>query len=490
MAPDFYITNKYIYYLDRKGEKMKKPNLLFVFADQWRRDAMGFMKKDQVFTPNIDKFAQEALSFDNAISACPLCSPNRATMFTGKYPISHGVWTNCKNGVDEVYLRENEITLMDVLKNNGYVTGYIGKWHLDLPDANKEDEPKSGARNWDAYTPPGKRRHGVDYWYSYGAYDNHMHPHYWHDSEKMINVDQWSVEHETDRALEFIDRNRDNSFALILSWNPPHTPLDLIPQKYVDMYKDKKLTPNKNVILTGVSDHTGAVNPKLNFTDEEFQDVMKKYFAAVTGVDENFGRLIEKLKKDGIYDDTIIVLTADHGEMLCGHRLWSKHVWYEESVGIPFLIKYGDRFIKGRTDNILNGVDIMPTLLSLMGLPIPESVQGTDLKEVILHGDKIENYAIIAAYPGQLGAIKSFKDKNESNLAYGWRGVRDKKYTYVINRGYNPDYGVERLLYDNVKDPEQMNPIRIEKPEENEIANKFEKILRDWAKKYNDSFKF
>ena len=98
---------------------MKKPNLLFDFADQWRRDAMGFMEKDEVITPNIDKFSQESLSFDNAMSACPLCSPNRATMFTGTYPVTNGVWTNCKPGLKEVALRETDITLMDVLKEAG-----------------------------------------------------------------------------------------------------------------------------------------------------------------------------------------------------------------------------------------------------------------------------------------------------------------------------------------------------------------------------------
>ena len=469
---------------------MKKPNLLFIFADQWRRDAMGFMKKDEVITPNIDSFAEEALSFDNAMSACPLCSPNRATMFTGKYPISHGVWTNCKNGLNNVFLKEEEITLMDVLKNNGYTTGYIGKWHLDLPESNLVENPKSGARDWDAYTPPGKKRHGVDYWYSYGAYDHHLEPHSWNDSEEMIQVKQWSVEHETDRALEFIDKNKENPFALIVSWNPPHTPLDLVPQKYVDIYAGKKFKVNPNVLLTDVTDHTESVNPRLNFTDDEYQEIMRKYFAAVTGVDENFGRLLQKLKDDGLYDDTIIVLTADHGELLCAHRLWSKHVWYEESVAVPFIIKYGDRYIKGRTESVLNGVDIMPTILSLMGLPIPNTVEGVDLKEVILTGDKKENYAILSAYPGQVRAVKGFEEIGEKNIDYGWRAVRSERYTYVINRGYRLDYGVERLLYDNIADPYQLNPVKIDKIEENPLAEKFEKILKEWANKYQDNFKF
>lgn len=468
----------------------RKPNLLFVFADQWRRDAMGFMGKDEVITPNIDSFAQESLNFDNAMSACPLCSPNRATMFTGTHPVTHGVWTNCKPGLPNLELRETDITLMDVLKNDGYKIGYIGKWHLDSPEVNFNPEPVSGARDWDAFTPPGKRRHGVDYWYSYGTYDQHLKPHYWHDDNKMIQIDQWSVEHETDKAIEFINKNKDEAFSLILSWNPPHTPLDLVPQKYVDMYKDKKFKVNPNVLLTGVTDHTESVNPRLNFTDEEYQDVMRKYFAAVTGIDENFGRLLQNLKDNGIYDDTIIVLTADHGEMLCAHRLWSKHVWFEESTGVPFLIKYGDRFVKGRTDVVLNGVDIMPTLLSLMELPIPESVQGIDLKEVIVNGSDIENYAIMTGYPGQMRAIEEFKSHGKENVAFGWRAIRTKQYTYAINRGYTMAHGIERLLYDNINDPYQMNPIRLNDCSENEVAAELEAKLKEWAIKYNDKFEF
>lgn len=469
---------------------MKKPNLLFVFADQWRRDAMGFMEKDEVITPNIDSFSEESLSFDNAMSACPLCSPNRATMFTGTYPVTHGVWTNCKPGLKDVALRETDITLMDVLKENGYKTGYIGKWHLDSPEVNFCEAPESGARDWDAFTPPGKRRHGVDFWYSYGTYDQHLTPHYWHDDNKMIQINQWSVEHETDKAIEFINENKDEPFSLVVSWNPPHTPLDLVPQKYVDMYAGKKFKVNPNVLLTDVTDHTLSVNPRLNFTDDEYQEIMRKYFAAVTGIDENFGRLLQNLKDNGIYDDTIIVLTADHGEMLCAQRLWSKHVWFEESTGVPFLIKYGDRFIKGRTDNVLNGVDIMPTILSLMNLPIPETVEGTDLKEVVLNGGDVENYAIMSGYPGQMRAIKEFEEHGKENVAYGWRAIRTKTHTYVVNKAYTISHGTERLLYDNIKDPYQMNPLRLNDCKEDKTAEFLEGKLREWAKKYKDKFEF
>ena len=104
-------------------------------------------------------------------------------------------------------------------------------------------------RDWDAFTPPGKRRHGVDFWYSYGTYDQHLAPHYWHDDNKMIQIDQWSVEHETDKAIEFINENKDEPFSLSYHGIRLHTPLDLVPQKYVDMYTGKKFKVNPNVLI-------------------------------------------------------------------------------------------------------------------------------------------------------------------------------------------------------------------------------------------------
>ncbi|SQA14941.1 Choline-sulfatase [Streptobacillus moniliformis] len=121
----------------------------------------------------------------------------------------------------------------------------------------------------------------------------------------------------------------------------------------------------------------------LNFTEDGFQDALRKYYAAISGIDEHFGRLIDYLKENNIYENSIIVLTADHGEMLCSHGLWSKHVWYEESIGVPFMIKFGDN--RGITESVLSGVDIMPTLLSLLDLKIPKTVEGKDLKEVIIN---------------------------------------------------------------------------------------------------------
>ena len=209
-------------------ESPKQPNLIYLFADQWRRQAVGYEGEDEVLTPNIDAFAEESVVFSNAVTCSPLCSPHRASLLTGRYPMSTGVYTNCKIGAD-VMLSPDEICISDVLAEEGYDTGYIGKWHLDLPELNVTDQPESGANGWDAFTPSGPKRHGFQYWYSYGAWDEHLSPHYWQDSPKKIKVNTWSAKHETDKAIDFMKKHDcEKPFALFVSWNPPHSPFDRI----------------------------------------------------------------------------------------------------------------------------------------------------------------------------------------------------------------------------------------------------------------------
>lgn len=458
---------------------MKRPNLLFLFADQWRRDAVGFMKKERVLTPHLDDFSEESVVFNNAYSACPLCSPSRATILTGQYPISHGVITNCKPGLDGIALKEEEITIGDVLKREGYSTGYIGKWHLDEPEAQNGISPESGAKAWDAFTPPGPKRHGFDFWYSYGADDNHMAPHYWQDSPEPIHVDRWSVEHETDVALDFIRTHRDENFALFLSWNPPHTPLDQIPDSYVDLYRDIDIEIRKNVKLDGIVDHPRTIEP-FSFSEEKYMDMVRRYYAAITGVDSNFNRIISYLKENDLYEDTVVVVTADHGEMLCSHGLWSKHVWFDESLSVPFLISYGKKLKVGFTDTVLSGVDIMPTLLSLLGLEIPDTVEGKDLSKS-LYGEHMDNCAVTMCYPGNQKVIEKLQRDGKDPLAYGWRAIVDQNSTYVYFRGYDGRGEAQELLYDNRKDEYQLNPRSLR---EEDIQ--YRRKLKMWAEKYGD----
>ncbi|MCU6712716.1 sulfatase [Paenibacillus sp. J5C_2022] len=474
-----------------------RPNIIYVFADQWRRGAMGCMKDDPVITPVMDRFAEDSLLFTQAVSCTPLCSPHRASLMSGRYAMSTGVYTNCKLG-EEIMLSPDEVCIGDVLKREGYATGYIGKWHLDLPEQNVEQEPASGARHWDAYTPPGSKRHGFDFWYSYGAYDQHLNPHYWTDSPDMIKVRQWSPEHETDVALQFLEersRSKEQPFALFVSWNPPHSPYELVPERYRELYEELplKLRPNVSA-LDPLQVHTGETVPG---GAERLHRMTKDYYAAVSGLDEQFGRLLDGLRRHGFDDNTIVVLTSDHGELLGSHGLMAKHSWHEESIGIPFLIRWPERIAPGTTDELLNTVDIMPTLLSLCGLDVPDTVQGEDLSAAIrgnadssgvVHAGRCERYAYISAFPGRKEAIDAYRAAGLDNRRYGWRGLRSRHYTYVVNKGYAPGDATERLLYDLERDPHQLEPLKLDRADAHPVADRMERELALRLKETDDEF--
>lgn len=466
-------------------EKPMKKNLLFVFADQWRRDAVGFAGKDPVKTPNMDSFARSGVYCTDAISTFPLCSPHRASLLTGKHPLSTGVFTNCKTGLS-MGLKEEETCIGDVLKSCGYHTGYIGKWHLDEPDRNKSDQPESGAKNWDAFTPPGPRRHGFDFWYSYGACDQHLSPHYWADTPKQIQAHTWSPEHETDVAIDYLKKQKsEEPFALFISWNPPHSPYDQVPDKYLDLYRDEDIPLKENVDLTNIHHHTYE---PAGYSKEELIQITKEYYAAVSGLDDQFGRLIQTLKDQGLYDDTIIVLSADHGDMMGSHGLMAKHVWYEESIGIP-LILGGAGLQPSVCHTLIGSPDFMPTLLGLLNLPIPETVEGTDCSEDI-SGNPVhkDNICYLAACPGRDIFLKAFEEAGKSPLDFGWRGIRTSRYVYIVEAGYDTTPHVSRLLYDLQEDPLEMNPVSVGRPSNHPAAMELEEKLIEWLKQQKDGF--
>jgi arylsulfatase A-like enzyme len=453
---------------------IKKPNILFVFPDQWRKQAVGYRNEDEVYTPNIDRFAAESVDLDNAISCFPLCSPNRSVMMTGRFPLSTGVTTNCKLGLP-VKLHDDEITIGNILSSAGYRTGYIGKWHLDLPEQSFVPEPESGAKHWDAYIPPGPRRFGFDYWYAYNANDQHMAPHYWTDSHHQIVPHEWSTKHETDVAIEFIrEHNSEQPFCLFVSWNPPHQPFEQVPDSYKALYTDKPIHLRPNVLGEGT---------------EQAQQHIRDYYAAVTGTDYEFGRLLAVLEEEGLAEDTIVVLTSDHGEMMGGHGwLEHKNVWYEESIAVPFFIRY-PRELKPRQDSILfNSTDIVPTLLGLIGISVPTHIQGIDHTGIIRgkEGNRPSS-TFICHYPGAVNEHELAQQQGDNINAYGWRGVRTTRYTYVVQKSIH-DQCAKRLLYDNEQDPYQMFPIEFNGVPDDSVALELENELQSWLTKLDDEF--
>lgn len=440
-------------------------NLIYLFADEWRRDAIGIFNP-MVKTPNLDRLAEEGMVFERAYSACPLCSPNRACLMTGRQPGATNVFTNCKPDVD-AHLKEDTVCISDILKREGYATGYIGKWHLDRPD---------GSGGWDACTPPGKRRHGFDFWYSYGTYDDHFHPHYWDTQGNYIQVNQWSVEHETDVALRFLEQNKNRNFALFLSYNPPHPPYHVVPKKYEEIYKEmeyessaRSLPPEKE---------GDPIPEKL-----DVRVAARQYYGAVTGVDENIGRVADWLRENGLFENTFLIISADHGDMMGDHHLVGKHIWYEGSIGIPLMV-CGGGLKPGRTKELVAGEDQAATILGLLGIPVPESMDGMDFSPFLKGEDFTGHKSIMSmAFPDTRERIDEYAAHGLNFMDYGWRCIVTERYKMAVSKGRKYGMPTRLYLFDRERDPDENNSV-----EDSEVTGQLMKELEYWCKKNGDQF--
>ncbi len=450
-----------------KEEIQLQPNLLFIFPDQFRPQAMGFMNQDPVITPNLDKLASQGLVFKNAVSNRPLCSPYRAMLMTGKYPFSNGVLTNC-NTSSRIYgntLSEEETCFSDVLNQNGYFCGYIGKWHLDAPTYEEGPDVKRWQDAvWESYTQPGPKRHGFKFWHAYGCNNEHNNPYYWVNdasAKDTLFPHVWSPIHEAKVASEFVEKNKGKPWALFVAMNPPHPPYDQVPEKYKKLYE-------------GISFDSLLNRPNLPEGKEGNQgrQSVKDYFAGVTGVDEQIGKILEKLEETGQSENTIVVFTSDHGEMMGSHGRMQKGIFYEESLRIPFIIRWPDRIKPGKNDLHLSVPDLMPTLLSMMGMEtqIQGDVEGENLKDVIMaNSDEKPEFSL-------------YFDCSPEHPELGLRGLRNYRYTFAIYRN-NEGKVVENHLYDNINDPYQLKNIAEENPV---LVQKFKSQLFNKLAEIND----
>lgn len=455
--------------------KDQRPNIIYVYPDQFRNQAMAFWnepdyaehigwKADPVKTPRLDGFADESIVFSRAMSNCPLSSPYRGIFLTGMYPERNGITLNCMAERPQSSLREDATCISDVLDAAGYSCGYIGKLHADHPTPNDPANPghyvSDRRPEWDAYTPV-ERRHGFTYWYSYGTFDEHKNPHYWDTEGVRHDPKVWSVGHETDKAIEFLrnrngERKKDAPFFLTIAYNPPHSPYESLDDCmeedfaiYKDMdYSELYVRENADTTLTKA-------------------DAARYYFANVTGVDREFGRLLDELKELGLDRNTIVIFTSDHGETMCSQGTYDpKNSIYTESFNVPFIIRYPER-IRPRVDSTLfSTIDIMPTLLSLAGLNdmIPSSAEGRDLSPVILENGKECDTPDAALYIRNVNG-----PYNEKGLVEGFfpaaRGIKTDRYTFEI--AIKKDGTLSRvLIFDDINDPYQLNPLDYKKEPE------------------------
>jgi len=401
-------------------------------------------------------------------------------LMSGRYPHANGVLSNCNTaGSEHGYeLRADERCWSDVLAQSGYSLGWIGKWHLDGPRRPYVESPNNSQDfAWNEWTPP-ERRHGFDFWYAYGTMDDHFEPMYWSTDatrEEAQRVQQWGPEHETDMALRYL-RNEGGSlrdpqapFALVVAMNPPHMPYGKVPERYKQVYAGRsagELCPRPNVDVD-------ADDRMARLAREQ----TRNYFAMMTGVDEQVGRLLDALDELGLADETIVLFTSDHGNCLGAHGEVSKDNAFEESLRVPFLIRWPGVIPARRDTLLISTPDIAPTLLELMGLGerTPAAMQGSS------------HAALFRGQRGPRPTAQLYIKVPLGEPALGPRGVRTERYTLLIER--RADRPPVATLFDRQVDPYQLRDVAAEQPEvverlrAQELAPLLERLGDPWLER-------
>ena len=417
----------------------RKPNIVFVMADQLRRQSCGYAGDSRAITPNIDRLAAEGMSFENAVASMPVCSAYRASLFTGKYTTSTGMVIN------EIRLNPDHHPrcLAHCLKDEGYELGYIGKWHLWANNGRCHDPEQS-------FVPRGPHRLGFDgYWAAYDIHHTYygQGAYYHEESPDRIYYPDGTYEPDgqTDMAIKYIQDHKDEPFALVLSLGTPHDPWerDNVPDEYYEMFRDVPFDPPPNYSQE-MDEPYGDLWSNIEKDPEKQDEWMRVYYAMATNLDWNIGRLQDAIRDLALEEDTIFIFSSDHGECFGAHGRMKKNIFYEEAARIPMLIKWPGRIPAGHKSNAcISNVDFMPTFLGLIDSDIPEEVEGDNLRHAVLAEDGPEPEF---AFLQNTGACAIWEDGHE------WRAIRTKQYTYAV---YKVD-GKE-LFFDNLADPYQMD---------------------------------
>ncbi|MCG5213249.1 sulfatase-like hydrolase/transferase [Streptosporangium soli] len=388
---------------------MTAPNVVVLLADQWRGQDQGWLEGErvsQVRTPNLDRLAAGGAAIAGGCASSPVCGPSRASLLTGCLPHQHGVVAN------DLPLSPRLKTLGTALSDAGYRTGWIGKWHLaGLPR--------------DKWVPPAARP-GIDHWVGVDCSHDHVDGHYYVGTESPTRIEFTGYEPEvqTDLALEFLGEQQ-APFFLTVSYNPPHDPYDSVPVRLRAGYPIDRVT----------------VPPNTPDSDAQ-REVQRLYWSAITAVDTQIGRIVAELDRLGLRQNTIIVVTSDHGDMLGAHGLRAKQSPYAEAVRVPMVIN-GPGVPAYRPAGLLGLVDLAPTLLGLLGLP-PIGAYGRDLSDRLRSGRSLRSELLI-------GNWVSFDNGYDQGIGE-WRGMVTDEWTYARAVDGRP-----WLLFDHRTDPWQLD---------------------------------
>lgn len=447
----------------------RRPNLVYIFPDQLRARSLGYAGDRQAITPNIDRLAAQGVDFTNAVASAPVCTAYRASLLTGKYTTSHGMVIN------ELRINPNQRCLGHVLTDAGYDTGYIGKWHLYANQLGNHYDPRN------SFVPRGPHRLGFDgAWMAYNFHHENYGTYYHTESPEKIFYGEgvYEPDAQTDLAIDFIRRaaQRQQPYALFVSWGPPHDPWvpDNVPARFWDLFADAPFPNPPNYRPVNDEPYCDAWARLSDEDRAQLEQWRRGYYAQVTSIDWNVGRLIDAIDSGHAADNTLVIFTSDHGEMFGAQGRRAKNIFYDEACRIPLLMRWPDRIPAGiKAEACLSTVDLMPTLGTLLRLDLPDDLEGMDLSHWALGKSGPEPEA---AFMQICGATAAWDDGHE------WRALRSKQYTYAI-------YRVDRreLLFDHVADPYQQRNLAEDATYAAVLAT-FRSMLQHKMSALNDSF--
>lgn len=380
------------------------PNVIICLTDQLRPFELGCYGGDLVPTPAIDRLAAEGVRFQVACSNNPVCTPGRSILLSGQYcRTCNGTMGNCADPVPE-RVKMVDTTLAEVFRGAGYRTGLIGKWHIHV-------QPELL---------------GFDTVY----YPNHMHRYtnqtYYRNNSREELVEGFGVDAEVAELRRWIGDHKSDPFFLYYNISQPHMPVWDSPEHYRDMFSPDQVRLRDNVWVDGklpYDEHWFKVylhdylyyQRHLPYTEQmpegfDIRRLTALYYGMIAWADYQVGEMMNCLEQHGLAEDTIVVFASDHGDMLGSHHLFNKDILLEESLRIPMIVRWPSALQPRVADKqVVSLVDVMPTVLSLVGLPTPPTAQGTDVSSVVRgRVDCVgENAAFVETHHNSRAAIRT-----------------------------------------------------------------------------------
>jgi arylsulfatase A-like enzyme len=411
-----------------RSAEARRPNILFMFTDDQPQICMGCTGNPLIRTPNMDRLAAEGTLFTHAFVTTAICCSNRACILTGQHMRRHGIedfhTPLSAEAFDETYPM--------LLKQAGYRTGYLGKFAVGWPDAEIRH-----------LSLPAEK---FDFWYGFPQTINFL--------QKENGEERYLTDLVTEKAIEFLGSNPpDQPFCLTIAFKEPHGPWNYFDPDVEDPYEDVEIPPpvtftpdSYNALPEFLRDGlNGGSGPRWFKNPESHQEHVRTFYRLITRVDIAVGEIMSALRDLGLDENTVVIYSSDHGSMLGAHGLTGKWIMYEESIRVPLIIRDPRQpaHLRGTLcDEMALSIDLAPTMLTVAGVPVPETMQGRSLEPLVAgrHVEWREDWFYEHVY----------NTRPPRRPIPKCEGVRSRRWKYVRYPDLNPPY---EQLFDLASDP-------------------------------------